>query len=213
MIEPGKSLHRELVPKLLHRFWCDEGYLLFPDVVPLLQRLRNAHRADNTRVVVGVITNSDVRVPDVLSSLGMRVSPSRYGGQPVPAFAVDNQYDIDFSVMSYDVEHEKPDKRMFHAAEEMLKAILEADSGGKHSDNDPREWRKVYIGDEYDKDVTGALNAGWNAILIDRENSKRDGVVWLDDQSTSSWSELFKTSKAVGFNSLAELAKWLPPKL
>ena len=73
-------------------------------------------------MAVGVITNSDPRVPDVLSSLGLRVSPVRWGTKTEdPASVASRDYEIDFSVMSYDVGHEKPDRRIFEAAEEMFR--------------------------------------------------------------------------------------------
>ncbi|EME77306.1 uncharacterized protein MYCFIDRAFT_42149 [Pseudocercospora fijiensis CIRAD86] len=184
-----------MVNTLLHRFWCDEGYTLFPDVQPLISKLRQAHRANDSKVVIGVITNSDDRAPDILSSFGLRVTG----------------YDVDFSVMSYDVGYEKPDKRIFEAAEEMLEGLVKHEgNGGIH---DPKQWNKVYIGDEFDKDITASLNAGWNAVLIDREiPGERKDLMWLEDEPVGSLYEVFKTAKAVGFSSLEKLAQWMPPK-
>lgn len=196
-----------MVPKLLHRFWCDEGYVLFDDVQPLIKKLRLAHKANATRVVIGVITNSDDRVPDILKSFGMTVSPLRYGSQSQSVPPECQQYDVDFSVMSYDVGHEKPDRRIFLAAEEMLK-VVEGSSGASF---DSSQWRKIYIGDEFDKDVVGALSAGWNAVLVDRETpGQRYDVRWLDREKTGNLGEIFNASKAVGFSSLGKLSAWLP---
>lgn len=197
------------MPKLLHRFWSNEGYTIFPDVQPLLQTLRQ-HYSD--RLVVGVITNSDPRVPDVLSSLGLRVSPLRYGGETKGDR--EGQWDVDFTVMSYDVGHEKPDRCIFEAAEKMLGEDLLSKPDAKETVHGA-EWRKVYVGDEYEKDVVGAVGAGWNAVLIDREASTtRDDVRWLDNQQPSDFESMFATSQAVGFSSLAKLALWLPkPRL
>ncbi|KXS94161.1 hypothetical protein AC578_7672 [Pseudocercospora eumusae] len=165
-----------MVHTLLHRFRCDEGYTLFGDVRPLITKLRRGeelqHPKTKTKVVIGVITNSDDRVPEVLSSLGFRVSPVRYGSSWGVAKGEEG-YDFDFAVMSYDVGYEKPDVRIFRAAEEVLGWLVE--EGGT------RQWRKVYVGDEFDKDVTGALEAGWNAVLIDRETpgERKDLSCWL----------------------------------
>ncbi|KAF7187811.1 hypothetical protein HII31_10711 [Pseudocercospora fuligena] len=201
-----QPLPNGMVHTLLHRFWCDEGYTLFPDVQPLITRLRQAHKANDTKVVIGVITNSDDRVPDILSSFGLRVSPVRYG---YSARSVPGEYDLDFSVMSYDVGHEKPDKRIFQAAEEVLEGLVKEDGTG--AAHDPKQWRKVYIGDEYDKDVVGSLDAGWNAVLIDRDTpGQRQDLKWLDEELVGSLDQIFRTAKAVGFSSLEKLAQWLP---
>lgn len=197
---------KDLVPQLLNRFWCDEGYALFSDVKPLLQRIREAHQAEKTQVVVGVITNSDNRVPDILTSLGLRVSPLRYGGRPQDGTGA--QHDIDFTVMSYDVGYEKPDKRIFSAAEEVLKTKLESEGA---AESDLSKWRKVYVGDQHDKDVVGALGAGWNAVIIDRETTRgRHDCSWLDPTKPRVLWDAFKTDKAVGFSSLEKLGEWLP---
>ncbi|KAK5108963.1 hypothetical protein LTR62_007678 [Meristemomyces frigidus] len=155
------KLHEELAPRLLHRFSSAEAYDLTPDVSRLLESLRSRPPAPISRVAIGVITNSDDRVPDVLTSLGLRVSPLRHGGDPAtvnsdPA----EKYDIDFTVMSYDVGHEKPDRQIFEAAEALLLTLPVARGTTKH------EWEKVYVGDEFDKDCEGAMNAGWAAVLV-----------------------------------------------
>lgn len=207
LIPPEQAIPNGMVPKLLHRFWCDEGYTLFEDVQPLIRKLREAHKAENTRVVIGVITNSDDRVPDILTSFGLKVSPLRYGGHYAKSSETTEheQYDVDFSVMSYDVGHEKPDKRIFEAAEEVLQTSLLRDEDGRSV-----EWRKVYVGDEYEKDVVGALNAGWNVVLIDRETAgQRQDLEWLDEKPVASLFEFFQHSRAVGFRSLDKLAQWL----
>lgn len=193
--------------------WSNEGYDLFPDVQPLLQTLRNHYEASNGRIIVGVVTNSDPRVPDVLSSLGLRVSPLRYGTVAAKEQFTPSEH-IDFTVMSYDVGHEKPHRRIFEAAEEMLKTTLEADKRASQS-ADAAEWQKIYVGDEYDKDVVGAVGAGWNAVLIDRDAAtEKDDVQWLDDHQSQDFQSMFDSSRAVAFSSLAKLAAWLPnPKL
>lgn len=154
-------------------------------------------------MIVGVITNSDDRVPDILTSLGLSVSPLR---SPASERHEDGeQYDVDFSVMSYDVGHEKPDRRIFEAAEGMLETVL------GQGNIDSREWRKVYVGDEFKKDVVGAIGAGWNAVLVDRESREEyDDVKWLHQEPVGTLYEVFEAQKAVGFRSLEQLAEWLP---
>ncbi|KAK5655688.1 hypothetical protein OQA88_5621 [Cercophora sp. LCS_1] len=148
-----------LAPKLLHRFSSAEGYaILSPSLPSLLQNLKS--HPSFTQVLIGVVTNSDDRVPDVLSSLGFCVSPLRYGGDPAVEMGMDmdvtGEYDIDFHCMSYNVGYAKPNKRIFDAAEEMAGRI-----GG-----DDGCWLKVFVGDEMVNDVEGSTNAGWNAVFV-----------------------------------------------
>ncbi|EGP88602.1 uncharacterized protein MYCGRDRAFT_39565 [Zymoseptoria tritici IPO323] len=208
---PNTPLPADLVPKLLRRFWCEEGYTLFPDVVPLVRKIRRLHAASGTHVVIGMVTNSDDRVPQILRSLGMSVGSWRFGdssGKKVEE-AVDVEYDVDFSVMSYHVGHEKPDKRIFEAAEGMLMQTLEARGVSDSPGHDA--WRKVYVGDEYAKDVVGALGAGWKAVLIDRERGgEGQDVKPLDDAPVGDLYDVLDEHSALGFRSLEKLAEWLP---
>jgi len=54
----------EIVPRLLHRFSSREGYKLYDDSIPTLQRLRSAN------VRTGVISNTDARMRTALDDLG-----------------------------------------------------------------------------------------------------------------------------------------------
>lgn len=194
------------------------GYTLYPDVLPLLQQLKgpNQHNQQNQpRVVIGIITNSDNRTADILTSMGVRVNPMHYGDQPSRSSSSSSAtqseqqgpFDIDFTVLSYDVGFEKPSHRIFAAADEMLASVLCADQKGV----DPDEWRKVYVGDEYEKDVVGATQAGWKAVLIDRETAGEcEGVEWLHGDEPASVLAVLDRTKAVGFSSLKQLGEWLP---
>jgi len=205
-LKPGQQIPSELAPKLIHRFNSNEGYTLYDDVLPLLRKLRGHPTGGDQRVVVGVITNSDDRTSDVLTSLGVRVNPLRYGGEPADQ---SEECDIDFTVLSYDVGVEKPDKRIFKAAEEMLPKVLQSRTGGIEME----AWEKVYVGDDNSKDVVGALDAGWNAVLIDGEAAgKQQEVQWLDNEVPGSLFDVFAKARAVGFGSLAKLAEWLPSR-
>ena len=81
-------------------------------------------------------------------------------------------HDIDFAIMSYDVGFEKPDRRIFDAATDVLKSILTAEG---HADNSLADWSLLYIGDEMVKDGHGATQAGWNAAVVDRSNVDANG--------------------------------------
>ena len=166
--------------------------------MPLVLRgVRNLQSLRYDHVVVGVITNSDDRVPDILTSLDLKMNPLRYGDQRSKVLG---SFDIDFSIMSYDVGVEKPDGRIFAAAEEMLEDA-ERDSG---------PWEKIYVGDEYAKDVVGATGAGWKAVMVaESVEGEQSAVEWREDADPGTLEQLFESSKAVGFRSMSRLAEWL----
>jgi FMN phosphatase YigB (HAD superfamily) len=198
LIGSNKELPKDLAPRLLHRFSSNEGYMLSPGVGSLLRLLKQQQQQGCPRIVAGVITNSDDRVPGILSSLGLRVSPFRFGSSSIyPVETVGQQYDVDLHCMSYDVGSTKPDKRIFDAAEEMANRLLAAQQGfdpdgdkaGSVSATLP--WLKVFVGDEYEKDIVGARNAGWNAVFVGAEggrtgeenslNLKQEGNMTLEE--------------------------------
>lgn len=197
LLPPGETLlPSALAPALLRRFACSEGYAAEPDLVHTIRSLRQASGYD--RVVVGVVTNSDDRVPDVLSSLGLTVSPLRYGSDASPAQLVKGRdYDVDFHCLSYDVGAEKPDRRMFDAAEEMLRRVA--------PEEDALSWQKVHIGDEHAKDVAGALSVGWDAVLLDVDGASND-VPSLGDAGAASLQDVFKRGHVVRVASLRGFA-------
>ena len=238
--QPGQNqAPTNLIPSLIHRFHSKEGtsktlasphpkskepsqltstpgYTLYPDVIPLLKQLKaKQHQPDAGRVVIGIITNSDNRTADILTSMGVRVNPWHYGDQPSHSSAAqsaDAQFDIDFTVLSYDVGFEKPDARIFAAAEQMLASLLSAEPQQQRR-VDPDEWSKVYVGDEYEKDVVGATQAGWKAVLVDRETAgQHEGVEWLHGDEPASVMAVLARTKAVGFSSLKQFGEWLPSR-
>lgn len=67
-------------------------------------------------------------------------------------------------------------------------------------------WEKVYVGDEWDKDVVGAQKAGWGPILLDVDG--KEDVVELNSVKPCSVGELFETHKVVKVRSLDKVATW-----
>jgi hypothetical protein len=180
---PGRDLPKDLAPKLLHRFTSDEGYTLTPGVIPLLRSLKQHQKqTDSLRIAVGVITNSDDRVPSILSSLGLRVSPARFGTPFDPAELAAQQYDVDLHCMSYDVGFAKPDRRIFDAAENMAYQLAAAQDAASHGRRGNRAvpWLKVYVGDEYENDVVGARGAAWNPVFVGTEEGLSGKEVFSD---------------------------------
>ena len=130
--------------------------MLYPDVLPFFKALRQIKAPSHgdsawSKPIVGVITNSDDRVPSILSSLGLRVGPWRHGMDSRASFETED--DVKFVIMSYDVGSEKPDSEMFDAAKRML----------------PGQERFWHVGDDLEKDYYAAERAGWQGFLLDRE--------------------------------------------
>ena len=76
---------------------------------------------------------------------------------------------IGFVVTSADLRSEKPDRAIFERA--LFRAGAAADE-------------VVHVGDHFEKDVRGALNAGMRAVLVDRnaaDNSDREGIPVIRD--------------------------------
>ncbi|KAJ8106252.1 hypothetical protein OPT61_g9660 [Boeremia exigua] len=215
-LEPGQDVPQGLVDELMRRYSTQEGYVMFADVQPFFQMLRNKASSKGNawpweKTIVGIITNSDDRVPGILTSFGLEVGPRRVGTLPDqrPAEAA-SQDDISFVVLSYDVGVEKPDRGMFDAAVECLKETLEQRDDGLQV----ASFEKLYIGDSLKHDVVGAQRAGWNALMLDRTahykgvfaKEEKDLVrMVMKPQGTYDYVE-------VGvLNNLKALKEWSPP--
>ncbi|KAF2791221.1 HAD-like protein [Melanomma pulvis-pyrius CBS 109.77] len=176
----GQEVPQALISELLTRYSTSEGYDMYPDVKPLFSMLRSKGAQASIqppwrweKTVVGIITNSDDRVPGILESFGLKVGSRRVGSgaQRIASASVDD--DISFVVLSYDVGFEKPDRRIFDAATEMLRETL-AESGEKAEKQDVDEFEKLYVGDSIEKDYLGAKRAGWDALVVDRQGTHQD---------------------------------------
>jgi putative hydrolase of the HAD superfamily len=83
--------HERLMERFLERFWTDENWLIFPDVLPSLQHLREQG------VRIGVLSNAPSDMPKLLDRLG--ISPF-----------------LDYTVVSATEGYKKPDRRVFEIA-------------------------------------------------------------------------------------------------
>ncbi|KAI9699916.1 MAG: hypothetical protein M1820_006978 [Bogoriella megaspora] len=164
-----------LVPNLLRRFSSEEGYALYDDVLPFFEKLRKVREAKSKtdrawpwrRTAVGIITNSDDRVPSILRSFGLVVG-SRYDFNAQPAEDLPHRAaDIDFVTLSYDVGFEKPHKNIFSAAVDAAKVST-------NDELDIGRLQRIYIGDDFEKDVVGALDSGWEGISLNRGDDHPD---------------------------------------
>ncbi|PVI06097.1 hypothetical protein DM02DRAFT_715277 [Periconia macrospinosa] len=175
-LKSSQNVPDTLISELLTRYSTKEGYNLFPDVLPLFRMLQRRRATQNhsdsswkwDRTVVGIITNSDDRVPSVLESFGLKIGARRVGSPAQRTAEARMDDDISFVVLSYDVGNEKPDRRIFEAAEGMLKETL-AEGGTDAESQSIDGYEKLYVGDSFDKDYQGAKAAGWDALLLQRE--------------------------------------------
>jgi FMN phosphatase YigB (HAD superfamily) len=171
---------------LIHRFASDEGYeLVEPTLASALRQLKERQHGNVfDRLVVGIISNSDDRVPLVLSALGMRVSPLRHtaSGQTLsgPLSSLAKACDIDFHCLSYDVGIEKPDPGIFLAAEQLCRCVVSGQPAGSPDADDvdmsADAWHKVLVGDDLEKDVGGVMQPelqerGWQAVYVGSDGS------------------------------------------
>ena len=144
------------MPDLITRFNTAAGYTLYPDVLPFFESLRQMKTVSHgdsalSKPIVGVITNSDDRVPSILSSFGLQVGLCRHGNDAQASFKAED--DINFVMLSYDVGFEKPSSEIFDATKQMV----------------PFHERFLHVGDDLQNDYYAAKRAGWEGVLLDRE--------------------------------------------
>ncbi|KAL5360263.1 hypothetical protein BJX96DRAFT_175125 [Aspergillus floccosus] len=186
---PSHPLPDGLVQHLLDRFASKEGYALYDDVEGFFARMRavkagGAQLGPFSRVVVGVISNSDDRVPAVLESLGLRVGDVRADegvlSRRLPGFEMRGEadsgrdrgdvnavHDIDLVVTSYEAGEEKPSPHVFEVARRQAARVARQDA------DDVDSWTCVHVGDDYEKDYRAATNAGWIGYYLPRDGEGR----------------------------------------
>lgn len=150
----------------MHRFSSKQGYQLYSDVVPLFQRLKQLQKdgfksdAKGPSLQVGIITNSDDRVPSILSSLGLHVMARRFDSPRALAgwTLLDDNADIHWVLMSYDTGFAKPDPRIFDCAKEIKL--------GKRNE----DCVYLHVGDDFNQDYHAASQAGWRSFFLDRDH-------------------------------------------
>lgn len=70
-------------------------------------------------------------------------------------------------------------------------------------------WTKVYVGDDYDKDILGAINAGWHAVFFNKDAQATGKDVYkLEENGSDPFSSLPK-HRIVEVSSLKTLARSL----
>lgn len=138
-VTPSTPLPAETGRRLYEHFTSGDAYELFPDVRPFMEIIAELKKEfsdpDGPIVLTGIISNSDPRVRNVLTSLGLRVGVSK-PTQFDMASSMKNAWDqakdmrvvtpvndmynsgdhFNFMTTSYEAGYEKPDPHIFAKA-------------------------------------------------------------------------------------------------
>lgn len=222
-LKPTQEVPGALISELLTRYSTSAGYNIYPDVIPFFRMLKNLRTQRSSyedswrweKTIVGIITNSDDRVPTILKSFDLDVGPRRVGSSMLRSGEAAATDDISFVVLSYDVGFEKPDRRIYDAATEMLKETL-VKGTERAEEKSVDDYEKLYVGDSLETDYLGAKAAGWNSVLIDRSTLNEEtlehtsGAVLKEvDMENKSDGNVVKNIKLC--TDLRALSQWEPP--
>ncbi|CAI7616354.1 unnamed protein product [Penicillium discolor] len=179
---PEEHVPDAMVEALLDRFAGAEGYALYDDVLPFFRRMRklkSEHKWSFDRIVVGVISNSDDRVPAVLKSLGLTVGDmradqdkSRFEERSIKQDTASEhnkdhtdrnfELDIDMVITSYEAGQEKPHRLIFDVARRQALKVSRPWLTSR------TKFMSVHVGDDYKKDFEAAGDAGWESYFLIR---------------------------------------------
>ncbi|KAJ5970831.1 uncharacterized protein N7479_000749 [Penicillium vulpinum] len=187
--QPKEQIPDRMVEVLLDRFAGSEGYALYDDVLPFFHRLRklkSAHKWSFDRIIVGVVSNSDDRVPAVLKSLGLTVGDMRAdqdrSSMDLPGFErrnseedvaeeydedrknINYNLDIDMVITSYEAGQEKPHRLIFDVTRRQALKVARPWLTSR------TKFKSVHVGDDFEKDYTAARDAGWESYLLIRNS-------------------------------------------
>lgn len=142
------SQSRTLCQRLVNHFQSSEAYHLYDDVIPTLAELQER------RIPIIVSSNSDARIYDILQSLGVM-----------------KYIDKENIFISYNVNHEKPNKSFFDivSTKVMTKQIDTTTTPISREERARFLENCWHVGDGHEKDYIGAVKAGWNGIFLDRQ--------------------------------------------
>ncbi|KAJ5306109.1 hypothetical protein N7508_005124 [Penicillium antarcticum] len=173
-----------LIDSLLDQFAGSKGYAFYNDVAPFFRRMRELKTSGKSpfeHIIIGVISNSDDRVPAVLKSLGLQVGNMRADqdrcSMELPGFedlqgaqaTADGQHtlDVDLVITSYEAGAEKPDRLIFDVAKRQAQLLATPS-------NSDADILCVHVGDDYVKDYCAARDAGWESYLLPRDASQKN---------------------------------------
>lgn len=132
----GNSYDDNKVKKVasdLYRYYhSPKSYVILDDGIEAMRKVKQQ------KLEVGLITNSDNRIHDVISLIGLRKF-------------------VDFVITSEDAQSSKPERKIFELALEKRRRGDRIDPG-----------QVLHVGDNYDLDYVGSRKMGWNCVLVDR---------------------------------------------
>ncbi|KAK7205824.1 hypothetical protein BZA70DRAFT_310305 [Myxozyma melibiosi] len=168
--------------EVYENFNSSKAYAVYPDIIPFLSTLLR----NNSPPKIGVISNSDSRSRTILRGLGILSPPppleQNQKGEDA-RYLIANDNDV---ILSAEIGFDKPDPRIFKAAESKLlpaaaaaaaaAAAPSAKQQAAQTDDDAiavaRGLAYWHIGDEYDKDIAPLLSTPdlrtWGGIFISR---------------------------------------------
>ncbi|CDF88451.1 BN860_10572g1_1 [Zygosaccharomyces bailii CLIB 213] len=140
------DLPSEMVDEILTRFEGLEAYVVQPDVLEFLEKVKSKH----PDIVLGIISNTDPIMYTLLRNIKL-----------YPFFE-------NHIYLSYDLEVKKPSREIFaHALNDIVKKHPKLIDGITIQELVSKCW---HIGDEELNDMKAAEAVDWNGILIDRTN-------------------------------------------
>jgi len=192
---PALTLPSGLANTLYDHFSTSAAYTLFPDVLPFLTALGAAGQSASAwpprRTMLGILSNSDPRVRSILASFepSIPILPALFPPRatpasrraPVPVFGPAHPA---FAALSYETGMQKPDRRIFDRALRLAQGVLDSmhpvarltRTGSELLDDVRSEFHCLHVGDEIGKDAVAALGAGWDFVLLDREQEEGVGT-------------------------------------
>lgn len=144
-----------LCHRLIHHFTSEEAYSVYDDVVPTLQALQK----QSVKLIVA--SNSDPRALTILESLKIK----QY-------FHCSEHFHCSGVFLSYDSDYSKPTKAFFDEIA-LVEYRAHVDANYRSKNYPPGDFLSDcwHVGDSYNNDYIGAVRAGWNGVLLDRNRT------------------------------------------
>jgi len=131
----------DLYYNVFAKAYPEGAWELKPGVETVLRMLKESHNCAGVKL--GVLSNFDERLGDILESLGVA-------------------HFFDFVLTSREAGAEKPGSVMFDLARNSV--VVDAEGSGNSFGVDPKEC--LHVGDTFGTDVRGAVDAGWQAGFV-----------------------------------------------